>query len=283
MKKYTLAILALIVGGMAVSAFGQVSPLLKKTITKTETFPVSPGATVSVTGGPLGSIRVVGTSKNEISIVTMIDVQAPTEAALTELSGMTGYVLDESPLRVSILTIGPHNKFGLKKLPKNFPRSLLALPTRVDYVITVPRYIELEIDGGKGDLSVENVEGTMRINFIESNAKIGIVGGNTIVSIGSGDVVAAFATRGWRASPVNISVVLGNLTVLLPTKLNAELDATILKSGVIDNKLTDLKPRDRKLLFTEKSIIAKSGVGGVPLKFSVADGSLTLARSDRPL
>ena len=68
------------------------------------------------------------------------------------------------------------------------------------------------------------------------------------------------------------------MTRNISTMTNAELDAVILRTGNIENTFPDLKPRDRKVAFTDKSIIAKAGVGGAPLKFSVGDGTLKLER-----
>ena len=164
----------------------------------------------------------------------------------------------------------------LKKSGKKLPKELLGLPFRIDYVIRVPRYIDLEIDGGKGDLAVENIEGSMRINFLESNAKVAIISGSINLTIGKGDVDVAFAARGWRSRLVNIQVAAGDLNVHLPPNLSADLDAVVLRTGSIENNFPDLKPRDRKVPFTERAIIAKAGVGGVSLKFSVGDGTLRL-------
>ncbi|MEP6787480.1 MAG: hypothetical protein ABJB40_03555, partial [Acidobacteriota bacterium] len=89
--------------------------------------------------------------------------------------------------------------------------------------------------------------------------------------------------HGWRGRSANIQVATGNLYVQLPNKMSAEIDAAILKSGKIENTLPDLKPRDRKVPFTERSIIAKAGVGGAPLKFTVGDGTLKLSQLILPL
>jgi hypothetical protein len=68
----------------------------------------------------------------------------------------------------------------------------------------------------------------------------------------------------------------GDLTVRLPSNTSASLDALILRTGKIENQLPDLKQRDRKVGFTDQSIMAKAGVGGPDLKFTVGDGTLKL-------
>ena len=275
MIKITVLIVA-ITAAFAVCVGAQTPTMQKRTITKTDRFDFGVGGTVAITGAPTGSIRVAGWQKNEIEITAVIELQAPTDADLAKLAEITGFVTDESPGRTGIVSIGTHNKFGLKKLPKNFPKNLLGLPFRIDYVINVPHFCDLEIDGGKGDLSVAGVEGTMRINFIESRAKIEVISGATTATFGSGAVEVAIGTHGWRARAATIQVATGDLTVRLPANLNAEIDAVILRTGKIENTLPGMKPRDRKVVFTDKSITAKTGVGGVPLKFTVGDGTLKM-------
>ncbi|MEO6655252.1 MAG: hypothetical protein ABIO36_04150, partial [Pyrinomonadaceae bacterium] len=249
MNKIRIVLFALLVFSGPVAAFAQTPTLLKRTTVKTDRFDLGSGGTIAITGAPNGSIRVTGTSKNEIDITAEIEIQAGSEADLAKLAEVTGFGTDESVIRTSVISVGVHNKFGLKKLPKNFPKTLLGLPFTINYVIKVPHYCDLEIDGGKGDLSVSGVEGSMRINFLESSAKIEIVGGNTAITIGKGDLDVAFGVRGWRGRSANIQVAVGNLIVRLPSNLNAEIDAAISKSGAIDNKLPELKPRERKVQF----------------------------------
>ncbi len=275
--------LALFLAVFAAAAFAQTPTLQKRTITKTDRFDFGAGGTVAITGAPKGSIRVVGTAKNEIEITAEIEIQAANEPDLAKLGEMTGFLTDESNLRTGIISIGTYNNFGVKKLPKNFPKSLLGLPFTINYVINVPHYCDLEIDGGKGDLSITGVEGSMRINYLETNARIEVVGGNTVATIGTGTVDVAFGVHGWRGRSANIAVATGSLKIRLPSNMNAEIDAAILRTGKIENTLPDLKPRDRKVAFTERSIIAKAGVGGAPLKFTVGDGTLKMEQLILPL
>lgn len=277
MKIYKAILIAGILFSASLFVNGQTPGLKKLTVTKTDRFDFGSGGTLSITGSPNGSMRIVGTNKNEIEIVAVVEVQAASDADLAKLAAATGFLTDESTMRTGILTVGTFNKFGLKKMPKDFPKTLLGLPFRVDYDLKVPRYCDIEIDGGKGDLEITNVEGSMKINYIEANAKIEVSTGNTSVTIGSGDVEVLLGARGWRARSANIALATGNLNISMPTNISAEIDATILKTGTIENNLPDLKPRDRKVPFTEKSILAKAGAGGVTLKFAVSDGKMKLS------
>lgn len=257
---------------------GQTPQLVKRTITKTDRFDFGSGGTVAVTGAPNGSIRITAGQKNEIEITATIELRAASTADLDKLADVTGFVTDESIGRVGIVSMGTHSKQMLKKARKKLPKNLFGLPFRIDYVISVPRYCDLEIDGGSGDLSIAGVEGSMRVNFLETNAKVEVISGAATVTIGKGSLNAAIGTRGWRGRSVTLQVATGDMTVHLPTNLSAEIDATILRTGKIENTFPDLKPRDRKIGFTDKAIFAKAGVGGAPLKFSVGDGALKTER-----
>ncbi len=236
---------AFVLAFLSAAAVSQTTPTLKKTTTKTDKFDFASGGTLSVVGAPNGSITIVGTNKNEIEITAEIEVNASNEADLETLATITTFITDETASRTGVLSMGTHNKGGLKKLPKKFPKHLLKMPFRIDYVIHVPRYCDLEIDGGIGDFSVEGVEGTMRIKFIESNAKLEIMNGNTTAIFGSGTVDIALGVRGWRGRAADIQVGKGSMVVRLPANMSAELDAVVLRSGAIENLIPDVKPRDR--------------------------------------
>ena len=274
-----LALCSLFVVAFSIAALAQNG----RTTTKTDKFDLSSGATLTVTGAPNGSIKIIGSPKNEIEIIATIGIEVANDADFAKLAAITGFVTDESAIRVAIGSVGPHNKFGLKKLPKDFPKNLLATPFRIDYEIRVPRYTDLEIDGGKGDLSITGVEGSMRVNFIETKGDVEVVGGTTNITVGKGTLDMAFGVRGWRGRSATVNVGSGELNVSLPSNMHAEIDATILKTGTIANSLADLKPRDRKVAFTDKSILAKAGFGGSPLKFTVGDGTMKLERLTLPL
>ena len=194
MKKSKIVLFFLFIGVFSASAVAQTPQLLKRTTTKTEKFDFASGGTVAITGAPDGSIRVKGSNKNEIEITAEIEVQAANEADLALLANVTGFVVDERLGRTSIITIGTHNKLADKKLWKKFPQKLAALPFRVDYTVSIPLYSNLEIDGGKGDVSISNIEGAIKIKLVDTNARIES-NGDLDAIIGTGDV-AQFTEAG---------------------------------------------------------------------------------------
>jgi DUF4097 and DUF4098 domain-containing protein YvlB len=272
MKKTKFLVATAVIGILAASVSAQV----KRTVTKTDRFPFGAGGTVAVTGAPAGSIHIKGGATDEIEITATVELTAPSEADIAKLAEVTGFVTDESVSKVRIISIGTHSKDVLKSAGKKLSKNLVGIPFRIDYVITVPRYCDLEIDGGVGDLSVENVQGSMFVNFLETKATLTLFSGTANVTIQKGSVDAAFGTRLWSGRSASIQVGSGDISVHLPSTQSANIDAIVLRTGKIDNDFPDLKPRDRKIVFSDKSMLAKAGVGGPPIKLGVGDGTIKI-------
>lgn len=279
-KKLSLFLFAVVFVSLTVVSFAQTNPLIKRTTYKTETVEFGVGGTVSIIGAPAGSIIVEGWQKNVVEISAEVEMQAATEADLAELARVNGFAIDESFGHTRITSVGTHDKNYMKRVAKKFPKNLLGLPFKIDYVIKVPTYTDLQIDGGKGDLILSNVEGAMRINFLESNAKLNLIGGSIVATFGIGAVEVVIPNRSWRGRSADIQLASGTMRVQLPLNLNANLDARVLRGGRIENALTNLKPRDRAK-FTEKSISANAGSGGAFLTFIVGNGTLKLVETEK--
>ena len=249
---------------------------LKRVTTKTDQLDFGAGGTVAIVGAPNGSIRVEPAERNEIEIAAEITVEAANEADLATIANVTGFVTDESVGRVTINSVGTNDRKYIKRIDKKFPKRLMGMPFEINYVVKVPRYCDLQIDAGKGDVTIMSIEGSFRINALDTNARLDLVGGAVNATIQKGTVAVKMPDRGWRGSGLDIALASGDMVVYFPVNLSAELDASILRTGKIENGLLDLKPRVRSVKFTEQMISAKAGSGGVPMKFTVGDGTLKL-------
>lgn len=260
----------------AFAASAQSKNLIKRTTFKSEKISFGAGGTLTIIGAPNGLISVEGWSKNEIEISADIEVQAETEADLAELSKISGFVIDDSAIHIRVISVGTHDKDYLKRVAKKIPKRLLSLPLKVDYRIKVPAYCDLQIDSGKGDLSISSVEGAMQIKALESNATLNLIGGTVSATFGTGNVDVKINTRSWRGRQAVIQLATGNLNIQLPPNMNAEIDAAVLRTGKIENSMESLKPRNRSK-FSEKQMIARAGNGGALLSFTVGDGNLKIS------
>lgn len=273
---FAIAISFIFSASVFVFAQAQPAKLIKRTTYKTDNFEFGAGGTVTIVGAPQGSIEVEGWQKNEIEISAEIEMQGESEADLELLSQINGFTVDDGFGHVRILSVGTHDKSYIKKVKKKIPKKLLAMPFKIDYKIKVPFYCDLEINGGKGDLKLTNVDGVMRVKAAEGNAVLNLVGGAITATFGAGNVDVNISSRSWRGRFADIQVASGNLNVQLPQNFNAEIDASVLRSGKIESSITSLKPRNRTK-FTEKQISAKAGNGGAPLTFTVGDGTLKMS------
>jgi DUF4097 and DUF4098 domain-containing protein YvlB len=255
--------------------------LIKRTTYKSDNLEFGAGGTVSIIGAPNGSIEIEGWQKNEIEISAEIEVEGVTEADLARLAEVNGFMLDESAMHVRIISVGTHDKEYMKRTAKKFPKHLVGMPFRVDYKIKVPRYCDLDVDGGNGDFSVANVDGAIKVKYLNANAKLDLIGGVINATFGGGSVDVKIPARGWRGRFADVQMANGSMNVFLPVSLNAQIDASILRTGNIENTFAALKPRARAK-FTEKSISGKAGVGGVPLNFTVGEGTMKISELKKP-
>ncbi len=257
--------------------FAQTAKLIKKTTYKTDSVEFGVGGTVSVTGAPNGSISIEGWNKAEIEVSAEIEMQAATEADLAQLASVNSFVIDRGFNSTRIISIGTFDKDYMKRTAKKFPKALLGLPFKINYTIKVPRYCDLNITGGDGDFTLSGVDGEIHVNYLNSNAKMNLIGGSLQATFGGGTVDITIPTRSWRGRFADVQLATGTMNVQLPLSFNAEIDATVLRSGQVENTFGELKPKTRNVKFTEKSISAKAGNGGVPLKFTVGDGTLKIS------
>lgn len=271
-KFFTLVFLVLI--ALPTSFLCQ-SKLLKSTTYKSEQFELAMGGTVTIVGAPEGSISIEGWQKNEISVEAEIELQAQTEADLATLSSVTGFVLDKDFNHARVISVGTHDKEYLKRVAKKFPKKLIGLPFKINYKIKVPRYCDLEINGGRGDLDFNDIDGSVSIKFIEAkNAKLNVSGGSIDASFGSGAVEVNLLAPSWRGRFLNVSLGKGNMQVALPSGMNAELDVSVLQEGKIENQL-QLKPKSQDQV-SERKIAIRIGNGGAPLSFRVVSGTIKI-------
>ncbi len=252
-----LCLFAVLILSLGISVLAQ-EGLLKRTTFKTETVEFGVGGTVSIVGAPMGSISVEGWNKNEIEISAEISVQAATENDLALLASVVGFITDDGFASTQIVSVGPHDRKYLKTVSKKFPKHLLAMPFRIDYKIRVPKYCDLEIDGGNGDLRLSNVEGMMRIKALETNATLDLVGGTVMAAFGKGNIEVNVPSASWRGRNLDIQLVTGTLSVNVPKKLNAEVDAKVLRTGQIENSLIDLKKAGKNRIYGQINF-GKSG------------------------
>jgi len=255
-----------------------VGPLISRTTTRHENYRLSYGGTVSVVGAPAGSITIEGWQKNEIDITASIELQAPNAAGLDQLAVVNTFAVDVDLNHIRIMTTGTHDRAFMKQATKNFPKTLLGLPWKIDFNIKVPAMTGLEIDGGVGPINLTGVEGALRLNALKSDANFSLTGGLVAVTIQSGTINVTVPARGWHGLGAEFRLASGNVNVDFPAGFSADIDADVLRLGEIKSSFADLQPRERNSM-APHSVRARAGSGGATLTFTVGDGTIVFRQS----
>lgn len=253
-------------------------PLTRKT-TRSEKRRLGYGGTVTIVGAPQGSIRIEGWSRNEVEVIGDIELSGSSEENLSQLATVNGFVVDDDANHVRILTTGTHDKMFMRRVAKNFPKKLLGLPWKIDYRIRVPQTTDLEINAGRGPVSLDGVEGAINLTVTEGETKMTLTGGTVIAQVGQGRLDLNIPVRSWRRGGVEIRVASGDLNVELPSGFNGDIDADILRNGRIEDAYGGLESREKPGI-TERIVRARAGSGGAFFRFTVGDGTIRIKKAE---
>jgi len=121
------------------------APLLTRSSTRHEVRRFGYGGTLTIYGAPEGSITVEAWPRNEVDVTAEIELKGATEDELASLAALNNFVLDSDGSHLRLITTGTHDRSFMKRVAKDFPKKLLALPWKIDYRLRVPAQIDLEI------------------------------------------------------------------------------------------------------------------------------------------
>ncbi len=262
------------------------APLLTRSSTRHETRRFGYGGTLTIYGAPVGSITVEAWARNEVDVTADIELKGGTEEELAALAAVNNFVLDVDGSHLTLLTTGTHDRKFMKRAAKDFPKKLLALPWKIDYRIRVPVQIDLEIYTGRGALEIKGTDGALDLKAGESEASLTLGGGDVVSTVAGGSVRLRVPVGSWRGRGASIRLGRGDLTVELPPGFSGDVDATVLRTGRVENEHPALAPRDG-MASSARQLRARSGAGGVTLAFEIGDGviriiQLTSDGKDRP-
>lgn len=252
-------------------------PLLKRTTTRRESKRLGHGATLTISGAPVGSISVEGWQKSEAEVVADIEVSAATEEELTQLAAVNSYVLESEFNRLGVNTVGTHDRKYMKRVARDFPKKLLAAPWRIDYRLRAPAVVDLQISTGRGPLTLANLDGSVRLDAGGGAPSLfTLAGGDFEGNIAAGPVTLRVPSRSWRGRGLTLRLIGGDLTLELPAAFDGDIDAEVLRNGRVENTHPGLAPRDDAPAPTERSLHARAGNGGATLSLTVGDGTLRI-------
>jgi hypothetical protein len=252
-------------------------PQLTRTTSRHEQRRFAYGSTLTVVGAPDGSITIEGWNRSEIDIRAEIQLRADTEQDLELLATVNGVVLDEDANHIRVLSTGTHDKAYMHATAKKFPKALLGLPWKIDYRIRVPVSTDLDINAGRGTVRLSDVEGNIRLSAAEGDTSVKLLGGTFAAMIGKGKIDFSVPFRSWRGSGADIRVAAGEINLELPTGFGGDLDAEVLRTGVVVDSYGGLEARERQGI-TPQKIKVRAGAGGAFFQLTVGDGMINIRK-----
>jgi hypothetical protein len=253
------------------------APLLTRTNSRQEKRRLGYGSTVTIIGAPQGSITVEGWPRSEVQVTADVELRAETEEDLNRLATVNGWVLDDDVNHLHILTTGTHDKVFMRRVAKDFPRKLLGLPWKIDYRIQVPMAVDLEINAGRGPITLSGVEGAITLTATESETQMTLVSGTVIATLATGLINVRIPTRSWRGAGADLRIASGDLNIELPAGFNGDIDADVLRIGQITDEFSALESREKPGI-TSRVVRARVGAGGAFFKFTVGDGTIRIKK-----
>lgn len=252
------------------------APQLVRTTSRHESRRLPYGGTLTVIGPPEGSITIEGWQRNEVDISAEIQLRADTEADLNLLAAVNTFVIDEDSDHVRVMSTGTHDKEFMRSVAKKFPKTLLGLPWRIDYRIRVPFTVDLDINAGRGPISIVGLEGNIQLSAAESAANFRLTGGTLTATIALGTVKLEVPARSWRGVGALLRLAVGEITVELPPGFSGDFEAQILRSGKIDASYEELARASRAV--DPRSLSARAGAGGAAFNLTVGDGVIVIRK-----
>ena len=159
---------------------------------------------------------------------------------------------------VSIKTIQPDETHGRNYI--------------VNYTITVPQDLEVQLHTITGDVTVDAIHTTVSIIAIAGNIRLGDIFGNTFVNLATGII------DGRVTLPIdgvlNLSTVTGGIGLEVPTDASAQLSANVITGHI---SLSDLVLENQNSSSTSLSGTLGDGRGTITL--SVMTGNISISGS----
>jgi hypothetical protein len=211
-------------GGASAEQKPQAAPLLQRTAMVEREVDAGYGGGLHVSTGPHGGVQVSAWRERKIRIEARVELSAPTEAGLDALTRVVSIAVDPTPAGVEVLTRGPHDKKWMKGV-KGFPKELMAMPWRIDYVVYVPEYTTVAVEVNDGDATVDGVNGIISVISARGDVRLTDIAGATRATAAGGSIAIATHDRGWRDGNLSASAS-GNVVFTAPAGFSARLTAS---------------------------------------------------------
>jgi DUF4097 and DUF4098 domain-containing protein YvlB len=215
------------------------------------TLPVT-GA-LNVDGSPNGGISVKAWSRSEILVRARVDTYGDTKSQA-----------ESRQSEVVIATAGG-------KVSSTGPKTAGKTHYSVSYEIFVPRKIDLSLHSTNGGVSIEGVSGNISSDTTNGGLKLTNLAGKVVARTTNGGVKVVLAGPTWEGEGFEVSSTNGGVTIEAPSGYSAQVELSTTNGGLSSDFPITVQGK-----FTGKSVNAKIGNGGAPVKARTTNGGISL-------
>ena len=227
------------------------------------TYDVRPGAHV-VLDNVNGRVTVTAWNQPRVRVRAEQHVESH-DAGLAKktMTGLVNVAADGNGLRIH--TNHPKNPDGFFAWLAG-----MTVQTRVDYEITVPRSMNLDLETVNGTVTASNVSGVLRFSTVNGRIIIERCAGELEASTTNGGIAAELLTV-TPGRPVKLSTTNGRIMVALPRTIAARVDAAT-TNGAINSDIPVLTTSASK--HSLRGTI--NGGGNAELRLHTTNGSIEI-------
>ncbi len=142
----------------------------------------------------------------------------------------------------------------------------------MDYVVRVPRGVELTIENVNGSITLGDITNTVEVDLVNGDLK-GTLGGGIEAELVNGSVDLAVSGNDLGGS-IDISSVNGSVTLTLPGSVNARVSASTV-NGQIETGGFDINVAGR---WGPRSASGRLGGGNGSIEIETVNGKITFKR-----
>lgn len=186
--------------------------------------------------------------RGDIEIEGQVDANSVIVTAQKRVGADSLEDAEEHMNELEILVTNQIDEFLIQTLQ---PESSQGRKYVVDYYITLPNDLEVEVTLNNGDISVLNVQNSVMIDAVNGDVFLSDIFGNAVIDLTNGSINSTMALP--SNGEIRMSIDNGNLDLSIPTATSAEFSATVNGYGEIivsDLDITDSSSSSRSLTGT---------------------------------
>ena len=216
------------------------------------------GGPLRVDARPNGGVQVKGWDQATVAGSARIQVQADSEAEARAIAGQIVVGETGGALRADGPTTGEGRSWS------------------VNFVLSAPRYSDLEIDAVNGPIGIAGISGQITATTKNGPISLADVGGSVRARATNGPLNIVLTGTSWEGEGLDAETRNGPVSIAVPDGYSAELDARTVNGpfrlGIPVTVQGDL-PVGRA-----RSIKAPIGAGGAPIRVATTNGPMSIEK-----